>query len=50
MVAGFRTCVVLPHVNGVIDITQIHIQKPKGPFVGDYFLFKSKGFDMHLES
>ncbi len=39
----------LPRVNGVIDITQIHIQKPRGPFVGDYFSFKSKGFNMHLE-
>jgi hypothetical protein len=49
VVVRFKNFCGLPHVNGVIDITQIHIQKPRGSFVGDYFSFKSKGFNMHLE-
>jgi hypothetical protein len=49
VVAGFKNLCDLPHVNGVIDITQIHIQKPRGPFVGDYLSIKSKGFNVHLE-
>ncbi len=49
MVVGFKNLCGLPHVNGVIAITQIHNQKPRGLFARDYFSFKSKGFNMHLE-
>jgi hypothetical protein len=49
VVAGFRTCVVY-HMSMVLLISHKYtFKKPRGPFVGDYFSFNSKGFNMHLE-
>jgi hypothetical protein len=31
---------------GVIDVNQIHIQKPRGHVVGYYFFFKFKVYNM----
>jgi hypothetical protein len=43
---GFKNLYGLPTIiHGTIDVNQIHIQKPKGPFVVDYFSYKSR-FDI----
>jgi len=45
---GFKGFCGLPYVHGAIDVTQIYIQKPHNAFIGDYFSFKSKGYNMQL--
>ncbi len=45
---GFRTFYSLPFIHNAIYVTYIHIQKPWGAFVGDYFSFKSKVYNMQL--
>jgi hypothetical protein len=42
---GFKNLYGLPTIHGAIDVNWIHIQKPKGPFVVDYFSYKSR-FDI----
>lgn len=42
MTKGFKKFCNLPFIYSAIDVTQIHIQKLQGDFVGDYFFFKSK--------
>jgi hypothetical protein len=39
----------LPFVLANIDMTQIHIYKPKGRFVEKYFSFKSNLYIMQLQ-
>jgi hypothetical protein len=46
VMAIFKGFCCLPFIHGVIDVTQIHIQKPKGTFVGDFFFFKFKSYNM----
>jgi hypothetical protein len=43
---GFKDWCGLPFVQGVIDCTHIHIQKPKGAFVANLFSYKSKAYIM----
>ncbi len=50
IVAGFKKNWGLPSIHGTIDIIHIHIQKPNGPFARDYYSFKSKTFNMHLQT
>jgi len=38
VMAIFKGFCDLPSVHGVINMTQIHITKTKGTFVGDFFL------------
>lgn len=45
---GFKNWCGLPYVHGVIEYTQIHIQKPKGVFVIGYFSYKSKVHNIQL--
>jgi hypothetical protein len=47
---GFRKFCNLRFIYSAIDATQIHIQKPRGGFVGDYFSFKSKVYNMQLRA
>jgi hypothetical protein len=44
--ASFKDFYGLLYVHGVIDMTQIQIQKPKITLVGDFFSFKSKSYNM----
>jgi len=46
---GFKRFCGLPSIHGAIDETQIHIQKPHGAFIKDYFSFKSKVYKMQLQ-
>jgi hypothetical protein len=46
---GFKRFCGLPSIHGAIDETQIHIQKPRSAFAGDYFSFKSKVYMMQLQ-
>lgn len=48
IVASFKKNCGLPYVGGAINITHIHIQKPIGPYIGDYYSFKFKTFNMQL--
>jgi len=45
---GFKDLCGLLFVHGVIDCTQIHIQKPKGAFVVNYFSYKSKAHNIQM--
>jgi hypothetical protein len=46
----FKAFCGLPSMHGAInDVTHIHIQKPWSVFVGDYFSFKSKTYNMQLQ-
>jgi hypothetical protein len=47
---GFKKFCNLPFIYSAINVTQIHIQKPQGGFVGDYFSFKSKDYNMELQA
>ncbi len=49
VMASFKGFYGLPSIHGVIDMTQIHIQKPKGTCVGDFSFFKSKSYNMQLQ-
>jgi hypothetical protein len=43
----FKMLYGLPSIHGVyIDAIQIHIQKPRGSFVGNYIFLKSKTYNM----
>jgi hypothetical protein len=46
---GFSDWCGFPSVQGVIDCTHIHIQKPKGIFVAKFFSYKSKAYIMQLQ-
>jgi hypothetical protein len=46
---GFRKLCDLLAIHGTIDITQIHIFKPKGQHVVEYFLYKSKVYNMQFQ-
>jgi hypothetical protein len=37
VMVGFKCFCGLPFVHGAIDVTQIHIQEPKGTFFGFFF-------------
>jgi hypothetical protein len=41
---GFKTFFGIPFIHGTIDVIQIHLYKRKGSFVGNFFLFKFKGY------
>lgn len=43
---GFKDLYGLLLVYGAIDYNQIHIQKPKGACVINYFSYKLKGYNM----
>jgi hypothetical protein len=45
---GFKGWCGLLSIQGVIDYTHIHIQKPKGLFVAKFFSYKSKDYIMQL--
>jgi hypothetical protein len=47
---GVRKFCNLPFIYSAIDVTQIHIQKPRGGFVGDYVFFKTKVYNMQLQA
>jgi hypothetical protein len=47
---GFEHWCGLPFVQGVIDYTQIHIQKPKGASTAEFFSYKSKVYSMQLQA
>ncbi len=47
---GFRIFSNLAFIYSAIDVIQIHIQKPWGGFVGDYFSFKSKAYSLELQA
>jgi RNase H-fold protein (predicted Holliday junction resolvase) len=40
--ASFKDWCGLPSIHGAINYTHIHIQKPTGAFVVNYFSYKSK--------
>jgi hypothetical protein len=46
---GFKDFFCLPFVHGTIDVMQVHVYKPKGPFVGDYYSFKLKEHNMRFQ-
>jgi hypothetical protein len=45
---GFKELSGLLGIQGSIDVVQIHIQKLKVFFVGDYYSFKSKAYSIQL--
>ncbi len=47
---GIKELSNLPSIQGAIDVVQIHIQKLKAIFVGDYYTFKSKAYSLHLQA
>lgn len=49
VMASFKGFYSFPSIHNVIDMTQIHIQKPKGTSIGDFFFFKSKSYNMQLQ-
>jgi type II secretory pathway component PulK len=46
---GFKDFSDLPSIHDAINVMQIHIQKPKGPFARNYYSFKSKFYNMQLQ-
>ncbi len=36
---GFEEIFSLPSIHGAIDVIQIHIKMPQGPFIRDYFCY-----------
>jgi hypothetical protein len=46
----FRKLCNLLAIHGTIDITQIHIFKPKGQHVVEYFLYKSKIYNIQFQT
>jgi hypothetical protein len=46
---GFKNFSSLQYVYGVIDVTQVHVQNPKGLFAKDYYSFKSKTYNIQLQ-
>jgi hypothetical protein len=49
VMASFKGFCGRPSIHGVIDMTQICIQKLKGTLIGDFFFFKSKSYNMQLQ-
>jgi hypothetical protein len=47
---GFKDFFGLPSVHGTIDVMQVHIYKPKSPYVGDYYFFKLKANNMQFQA
>jgi len=47
VMAKFKKKFSIPSFHKTIDITQIHVQKPQ---IIDYFSFKSKGYNMQLQT
>jgi len=47
---GIKELSNLPSIQGAIDVMQIHIQKLKVIFAGDYYTFKSKAYSMQLQA
>jgi len=45
---GFKKLCDLPIVNGTINVIQIHIFKPMGPFAIEYFAYKLNTYVMHF--
>ncbi len=45
---GFRELCKLLAIHGFIDVTQIHMFKPKGQHVTKYFSYKSKAYNMQF--
>jgi hypothetical protein len=47
---GFKSFYGLPFAHGAyINMTQIHIHKPKEKFARDYFSFEFKSYNMHMQ-
>jgi hypothetical protein len=46
---GVKDFFGLPFVHGASDVIQVHIYKPKGPFIGDYYSFKLKECNMQFQ-
>ncbi len=46
---GLRELCELPTIHGLIDVTQIHMFKPKGQHVVEYFSYKSKVYNMQFQ-
>jgi hypothetical protein len=47
---GFKDFFGLPYVDGTIDVMQLPIYKPKGPFARDYYSFKLKVYNMQFQA
>jgi hypothetical protein len=47
---GFKDFSDLPSVHGAIDVMRVHIYKPKGPFIGDYYCFKLELYNMQFQA
>lgn len=47
---GFRKFCNLLTIHGTIDITQIHVFKPKGQHVAEYLSYKSKVYNMQFQT
>jgi hypothetical protein len=50
VMASFKDWCDLPSVQGVIDCTQIHMQKPKRASIAKCFSYKSKAYNMQLQA
>ena len=38
---NFKDFCGLPAIHGAMDVTQIHLHKPHGPFADEYYAYKS---------
>jgi hypothetical protein len=47
---GFKGFSGLPYVHGAIDVMQIHIYKPNGPFARDCYSSKLKAYNMQFQA
>jgi hypothetical protein len=46
---GFKKLCGLLTIRGSINVTQIHVFKPKGQRVVEYFSYKSKAYNMQFQ-